>query len=345
VLFGSDGRFLMNISTKPNDPKYDLLDCAELNSITGLWEFSQLDFTSNEVKLHKNPKSCLRCHGKTPRPIWGSNMDWPGVFGDNEAAGLNGEALSPRHAITMNKIRKKPSYSDRFNFLLWSEKRLTSGGFRHIANNAFGVELLVSNLAIGSAHARGVFLRLKNTFPKRYLMLREVLLLLGYEHTHKGTLTASEKKKINNIIYKYGEKTKGIDGLLKILGVDANIAFSLGTIAQDETPRKNWSLGAGDIYDQILLQVLDHLYKDDKAIERILTCTANTSKIFGCNDLGKTVKDVIDYKMLHLFHLQGSARYEVNKVFYPQDVENIKEKVLSPILNKIIPYLKTKAAI
>ena len=55
VLFGSDGTFLMNISTKADDPKYDLLDCAELNEENGTWEFSQFDFTGDQPKVAYKP--------------------------------------------------------------------------------------------------------------------------------------------------------------------------------------------------------------------------------------------------------------------------------------------------
>jgi len=345
VLFGSDGRFLVNVSTKPDDPKFNLLDCAELSSETGKWEFSQFDFTNKEPKFHKNPESCIRCHGEEPRPVWGTNMDWPGVFGDNEAAGPNGEALSYRHVLTMNEIKKTNSYSDRFDFLLWSNQKLTSGGIRRIANNAFGAELLVSNLAMGSATARGVFLRLKKTYPKRYKMLREELLLLGYEHMVKGTLSKKEKNSLNATINSFDKHASGIDGVLKVLGVDTNVAFSLGTLDAEEKPQKNWSLGAGDLYEQVFLQVLNDLLEEDKQLENLLLGVENTPGIFGCDNLGKNIKEVIDFKMLHLFYLQGSARYEVNKVYYPQDIENIKDKVFVPIYEKIKTYLKTNANI
>lgn len=343
VLFGSDGRFLINISTKPDDPKYELLDCAELNLTTGKWDFSQFDFKENQPKFHKEPTSCIRCHGLQARPIWGTNMDWPGVFGDNEAAGPNGEALSYKHVLVMNKIKKTPSYSNRFNFLVWSDQKLTSGGIRRIANNAFGAELLVSNLAMGSATARGVFLRLKNTYPSQYLKLREELLLLGCERIFGGVLSSKEISNLKSAdLKRFNLSTVNIDVLMNHLGVDTNVAFSLSTLAQEEKPKKNWSLGAGDLYDLVLLQILDDLQKDDKFLAQILSSVENSPGIFKCKNLGKNIKEVIAYKMLHLFHLQGSARYKVNKVFYPQDVENIKDKVFEPIKQPLIAYLKSK---
>ncbi|WP_299680030.1 hypothetical protein [uncultured Tenacibaculum sp.] len=341
VLFGSDGTFLMNISTKPDDPKYDLLDCAELIESTGKWEFSQFDFQKETPILHRNPNSCIRCHGDQPRPVWGTNMNWPGVFGDNEAAGLNGEALSYRHALRMEEIKSGNSYNKRFDYLIWSDQKLTSGGIRRIADNAFGAELLVSNMAIGTATARGVFTRMKN--ENQYKELREIILLLGYEHMIKGLLSDSNKKQIQEILLQYNITSLSLDTVFSRLNINTEESFSLETLAKEEEPKTNWSLGAGDLYDQVLLQVLYDLYQEDTNVEMVLkSILADENSIFGCDNLATTMKDVVDFKMLHMHQLLGKKRYEVNKVYYPQDVENIKEKVFIPIYDKLVSYLKKK---
>ncbi len=343
VLFGSDGTFLMNISTKADDPKYDLLDCAELNEENGTWEFSQFDFTGDQPKLHVNPQSCIRCHGDQPRPVWGTNMDWPGVFGDNEATGPNGEALSYRHALRMNEIKEGNTYSDRFEFLEWSDQKLKSGGIRRIANHAFGAELLVSNMAIGTATARGVFKRMK--LHTQYHQMREAMLLLGYEHMVGNILSDKEKEYLKTLILDKGGKKGTLDELFSVLGIDTKEAFSLGTLAKEEKPKTDWSLGAGDLYEQVLLQILYDLSIDDHNITSLLKETPNTPGIFGCDHLGENIKEVIDFKMLQMHQLLGKDRYEVNKVYYSQDAENIKEKVFIPIYGKLAPYLKEKIQI
>jgi len=342
VLFGSDGTFLMNISTKPDDLKYDLLDCAALNEVNGNWEFSQFDFTKEKPKLHRNPTSCIRCHGDNSRPVWGTNMDWPGVFGDNEAAGPNGEALSYRHVLRMREIISGQTHSDRFDFLSWSDQKLTSGGIRRIADHAFGAELLVSNMAIGTATARGVFIRMKKQYPAKYIALREVLLLLAYEHIGQDVLTIKEKETIRKLLQQRGGSKGDLNDVFKILGIHPKEAFSLGTLAKEEPPKTNWSLGAGDLYDQIFLQIVYDLSNEDKNFQHLLTSVPNSPGIFGCAGLGKNMKEVVDFKMLHMHQLLGSARYEVHKVYYSQDAENIRDKILIPVRELIVPYLKNK---
>ena len=342
VFFGTDGHFLMNISTKPDDPKHDLLDCGYMDEKTGKWEFSQFDFTGSQPKLHVSPQSCVRCHGKEPRPFWGTNMDWPGVFGDNEATGPNGEALSFRHAKRMNEIRKGNSYSDRLDGLIWKDAKLTSGGIRRIADHAFGAELLVSNLVMGSATARGAFIRIKNKYPKRFKELREAMLLLGYEQMVSGLLSDQEKETLRTTIKRYGGEGANIDQALKVLGLDTEETFSLSTLALEEEPQTDWSLGAGNLYELLYLQILDDLARDDPKVASILGSVSNEPGIFGCEGLAKNMKEVLDFKMLHLFYLTGKSRYLVNKVFYPQDVENIKVKLFIPLYDELGSYLRAK---
>ncbi|WP_051336399.1 hypothetical protein [Aquimarina latercula] len=340
VLFGPDGHLLMNISTKSNDPKYELLDCAELNIDNGNWEFSQFDFTSEKPVLHRNPKSCISCHGENPRPTWGTNMDWPGVFGDNEASGPNGEALSFRHAMRMNEIQKGNGGSDRFNFLEWENEKLTSGGVRKIANNNFGAELLVSNMHIGTATARGIFLRMKHYKPKLYEELRETFLLLGYDYMFNGLLSDMERRKL---YHKYDlNSINPLKNLFAKTGIDMEEAFSLSTLAKKEKPKLRWSLGAGTLEDLVFLQILDDLSNDNIEVRNILASLPNNSGIFKCNGLGKNILEVVQFKMLHMFHLKGAARYQVNKVYYPQDAENIKSKVFEPIYDHLIKFLRNK---
>ncbi len=342
VLFGSDGTFLMNISTKPDDPKHDLLDFAILSENDGTWDFSQFDFTGSTPKLHVKPESCIRCHGDNPRPVWGTNMDWPGVFGDNEAAGPNGEALSFRHAERMNEIKEGKTFSDRFDFLEWSDQKLTSGGIRRIANHAFGAELLVSNMAMGTATGRGVFIRMKKGNKVVYKQIRGALLLLGYEYMINGILSRSDKERITTLVSRLGGKDGKLHDIFHMLEIDPEESFSLGTLAKEETPKTDWSIGAGDLYEQIFLMVLHDLAQEDEQLRNILLSVPNTPGVFGCDNLGSNIMEVVDFKMLHMHQLLGKERYAVHKVYYPQDAENIKEKVFIPIYDKLAPYLKSK---
>jgi len=114
-------------------------------------------------------------------------------------------------------------------------------------------------------------------------------------------------------------------------------------LAKEEAPKTDWSLGAGDLYDQVLLLVLHDLSNDNNDVANILTKMAVDKKsVFGCTCLASNMKELVDFKMLHMHQLLGKDRYEVNRVYYPQDVENIKEKGFIPLYDTLMPYLKAK---
>lgn len=343
VLFGPDGQFLLNIGTLKQDPKYHLLDMAELNDKTGKWEFSFFDFSGKNPVLTRNSTSCIECHGNVnSRPIWGTNMQWAGVFGDNIAPGPNGEALDSRHAQRMNEIQSGQGGNPRFDFLNWAGVSLNRGSIRPIAEHAFGAELLISNMAIGSASARGIFLQLKANFPKRYEKLREAILILGYEKLSGSLLVGSIKDKIIGLLKEYNANNNDLDGVFSILGVNPAEAFSLATLAEKEQAVTHWSLGGGDLYELVLLQVLDDLARDDSALSELLTNTKANKGVFGCPNTVTNIRQLVNFKMLHLFHLKGRSRFEVNKVFYPRAVEHITDRVFKPIAGDLNTYLHNK---
>ena len=343
ILFGSDGSFLANVGTLKEDPKYNLLDVAELHEDTGQWEFSVFDFTGKKPKLDRNPESCKECHGhKEPRPVWGTNLDWPGAFGDNIAAGPQGEALDTKHLLRMREIRDGKGGSDRFDFLVWANQKLHRGGKRRIANHAFGADLFISNLAMGAATARGTFIRLRKNHPKRYIELRETLILLAYEQVEPRILTKEDKEKLSKKLSKYGIEVPTLDNVLAALGINTSEAFSLATLADKEPPNPMWKMGSGTIYEAVLLQVLDDMSKDDPELDKRLKSAHPGRGVFACPNLAKNIKDIIDIKMLYFFHLKGRSKYEVNRVFAPLDLEHINKTVFLPTVSVVGRYIKKK---
>jgi hypothetical protein len=346
VLFGSDGRFLLNVGSKADDPKYNLLDVAELHEDTGKWEFSVFDFSKEKPTLIRHDPSCYECHGdKNSRPVWGTVLEWTGVFGDNIAPGPQGEALDGKHLERMNEIKSGKGNSPRFDFLVWGDEKLFRGAKRKIANHVFGAELLVSNNAMGSATSRGTYLRLSKNSPKQYKALREELLLAYYLKKGNAYLDKKQLKAFEKIKKRYKLKDYDLDSLLAFLGLETKEAFSLATNSSKEPANANWGMGKGDLYDMLMLQVLDDLKNDNREIAKILKNREIAEGVLDCPTTAPTIAEVVDFKMLHLFHLKGDARYQVNKVFYPLDIEDIYDRVFIPVSSQIIPYLKKHIAI
>ncbi|MDO3385890.1 hypothetical protein QWI17_08575 [Gilvimarinus sp. SDUM040013] len=339
ILFGSDGMLLMNIGTKPDDPTYHKLDIAQLHKETGAWEFSVFDFTQQEPVLTRNAESCRECHGgKNSRPVWGTNLDWPGVFGDNIAEGPQGEALDDRHARAMNSIMAGEGASGRFSFLLWRDELLQRGGKRQIAHHDFGAELLLSNIAMGSATARGAFTRLKN--HHKYDTAKSALILAYYLRKGNAFLSHNEQKKADKFARELGANEFTLDALLEGLGVDPHEAFSLATLHSLEPPHTNWSLGRADLYDLLMLQVFNDLRNENENVDRLLSNRRSELGVLDCPTTAHTIADVIDFKMVHLFYLTGYQRYQVNRVFYPLDLEDIYDRVFLPVSAAMIALSK-----
>lgn len=341
VLFGSDGRFLLNIGTKADDPNYQMLDVAEMHEDTGKWEFSVFDFKGKQPRLTRNDATCNQCHGtKNARPFWGTVLEWDGVFGDNVAPGPQGEALDTTHLLRMNEIKAGQGNSPRFDFLIWGDEPLHRGGKRKIAHHAFGAELLLSNIAMGTATARASYIRLTKAQPEKYKALREELLLAYYLKKGNAFLDKAQISAFQKINNKLAIKNNDLDSLLIALGLEPNEGFSLATLMEKEKPNPDWNMGKGDLYDMVMLQVLDDLRQDNKTIAKMLSERKMPEGILDCPNTAPTLADVIDTKMLHLFYLQGEARYQVNQKFYLLDGEDIYDRVFIPISSQLIPYLK-----
>lgn len=354
VLFGSDGRFLLNIGTKPDDPTYNKLDVAQLNTRTGHWEFSVFDFTKPTPKLTRNDTSCNECHGRRDaRPIWGTFQQWTGVFGDSIIDGPRPEALDHTHAFKMNDIILGEGGSERFDFLKWKPTPLRRGGVRMLANHDFGPELLLSNVAMGSASALGAYLRLSQAQPHRYKASRASLLLaylktrsqdtrrfIKIVHTNESMNYAKEKnQQISDTLKRQNYQAPTLDKQLSSLGLNPAEAFSLATLHDTQTPDPSWSTAHGDLYDMLMLQILNELRNDNPAIERLLENTGLNQPIFQCPSTARNIADLVDFKMLHLFYLSGQARYRAHWIYYPKDVDDIYDQVFLPIAHQLIPIL------
>ena len=88
-----------------------------------------------------------------------------------------------------------------------------------------------------------------------------------------------------------------------------------------------------------MLQVLDDVRNNNKTVAAVLNKKTISAGILDCPDTASSIADVIDFKMLHLFHLQGDARYQVNWVYYPLDIEDIFERVFLPSAEGLIDQL------
>lgn len=355
VLFGADGQFLMNVGTKPDDPNYQLLDVAQLHTETGHWEFSVFDFSGNRPTVKRNDPACQDCHGSNnARPVWGTFLQWPGVFGDSIIDGPRPEAMHHTHAEKINSLIQGKSNSDRFNFLLWRPELMRRGGVRFIAEHDFGPELLISNLAMGSATASGAYRRLSQNQPEAYRNSRMALLLAYYQfrdqHPHRfnkvnqidglHNWVQQQRKLVAQLLSSEENSLEPLDMQLKKLGLDTHEAFSLATLHNQEPAEPFWQTASADLYDLLMIQVLDELRRSNTSVMRLLKRAKPYYGVFQCPETVQSMAQLVDFKMLHLFQLQGSARYQVHRVYFPKDIDDVYHQLFLPIANQLIPILQ-----
>ncbi|WP_231758622.1 hypothetical protein [Microbulbifer elongatus] len=130
-----------------------------------------------------------------------------------------------------------------------------------------------------------------------------------------------------------------MDQLLKNLGVDTAEAFSLATLHDLESPQPNWSMGRGDLHDLLALQILDDLMRVDAEVATILRDRTVAEGVLDCPGTANSLAEVVQFKMLHLFHLRGKARFLVHEQFYPLDLEDVYSRVFLPAAHPLLGYL------
>jgi len=107
ITFAPDGHFMLAASSVPHDPQREIIELAELQA-DGSWLLRSLDFSSGQPVAGTSDFSCQLCHGRQPRPIWGSYPNWPDAIGDYRGA------LTPEQLATVKGLPTNPETADRF---------------------------------------------------------------------------------------------------------------------------------------------------------------------------------------------------------------------------------------
>src|SRR5262245_11298685 len=58
IMYGTDARFLVAVSTDPADPLYEVIEMAELDEASGKWRFRDLDMRTTPPRLSDDDAAC-----------------------------------------------------------------------------------------------------------------------------------------------------------------------------------------------------------------------------------------------------------------------------------------------
>jgi len=150
ILYGTDARFLFAASSEPNDPLREVAEMAELDPVTGLWKFRQIDFRSGKGVLDSSDASCQGCHGNPVRPIWGTYPNWPGDYGPV------GNKLTNAQVGRLNSLRSVLDQSDRFHTINNYPADMGSGAVMDFTARGYGYNNTALNFELNSAQSEGL---------------------------------------------------------------------------------------------------------------------------------------------------------------------------------------------
>jgi len=310
IIFGNDARFLLAISALPEDSENDVAEFAEYNDHTGTYHFGTIDFDPELEKpaLNLNPRLCNTCHTSTPRPIWGSYHQWPGVYGgdDNPDERIRGD-LSSKFLAFADRLPDEPKYR-HLNFIA---KSLPGVAVFELVDRSFPLPLTSFSDELTTRVSLGTFHRLSQ--DPRFSQLRS--LLLATSKAMKDCSTSPSGPAIRDFIFslyqddtshrpefrrRYGSKSDDAIALktmvYRLLGIDPGPELDLSKLgAQKKDPSVQWGTDTTHLDDLITLQLLEAL-QTDAVVEKTFQPAWNSIN-----------------QMLSYFRLQGEARRQAER--------------------------------
>lgn len=121
VLYGKDAKLIITFNGDPAQRRYQHLEILQYRPALNEFEFRGIEFRNGEVAFsEKNPALCLKCHGPSPRPLWGSYdynnqqaIHWPGLYGSKHDSPL----LNPAERSAYQQFRASQPQHPRFQHL------------------------------------------------------------------------------------------------------------------------------------------------------------------------------------------------------------------------------------
>ena len=246
IMYGVDARFLMSAGGVPEDPLYEVIEMAELDSATGEWIFRALDFEQSPPALSSSDDSCIGCHGDPVRPIWGNYPDWPGAFGANE------NHLTADQVEVMMRLLSDQEQTSRYHHLaLPSEHSVANNRSFYLPTRSYGYANTAFNFELVVAQSDGLVTRM--SFAEGWDELRYDLVAAYW----CGRGSAAD--------------------VFAALGLNGPNDFQLnGPVFEAEPGGFGWNQGSTGLDDVVIFRVIDRIAADDPAMADALSAAEPT---------------------------------------------------------------------
>lgn len=245
IMYGPDARILIGVSSHPSDPLREVAEIAELDETTGLWRFSQFDFT-NAFVHDTNAESCAGCHGSPQRPIWGEYPNWPGAFAGRD------ERLAGGQTTTLMNLKTDPL--DRFHHLVFpSDHSIQTNGQFYLSTRDYGYANTSFNFELNAAVADGIARR-----------------IIGHPRwkTDGYRMLAVQWDCGRNV------DAAGIDAMYNLFDIDGNNDFQLESLVfeanDDQRNEYDWNQGSTGLDNSVAFRTLDLAAQQDSALGAII---------------------------------------------------------------------------
>jgi len=368
MLFGSDGRFMMNMDTQPTSPRYEVVDLGYLDE-AGDWEFKSLDFRTLPATLSPNGGNdgeCRACHGQggansngPMRPFWGNYLEWHGIFSDS---GQHSVAVSPNQIPALSRIEDGTQNPDRFHSIEIPTQFYRRGGNIRLADRSYGNSLTVANNEIGSAVAESIFKRAKRS--PRYEGLREEFLATAYcgkvDSLSRGpgdsaTVSPQYRTELMDYISRQGGSTAGLESrisngwldVVKLWGLDPLHEFSVHKLTSEYNESDlfrdtSWSASSGSLHHQLSMLVLLDLAEDNSQVDALLRNNQTSYEMTACGIHFDNLKGYLQHKVYANYTLKGNARqlarssyYDISYTRFHQALNNVKVELCGLLTSEV----------
>ncbi|TDF37327.1 hypothetical protein EYS14_14330 [Alteromonadaceae bacterium M269] len=151
--------------------------------------------------------------------------------------------------------------------------------------------------------------------------------------------TGDQKERLRQLIASLGGTGNSRDDLFAALGIDIQHEFSLHRLSNEGPDGTDFNVNTDSLYGMLSALLLNDLQFNDSNVQNILESTPNSYNLTSCNTSGWSVKDLLDYKILHGWKIRGEARQAVHRQYFDVDVGRIHTTVHDAVAPQLCSYL------
>lgn len=255
---------------RADDFAADDLETMELDRESGQWRFATITLTPEGPKEPAyNGRSCIACHGDTPRPIWGSYPAWPGAYGEQD------DKMGPAEYAQFLEFTTLARSHEAYRHL---DLNKTDWGF-YLSGSTYGYPNAVFGDRLGTRHAGALFTRLSSS--PRYPRLRHALVATIFDcrdpRLENAILSEYEKamREDQKFAEKWRDKTPVYASIrvLRLMGLDPYADMRLDRLprlfdpAFDEQDALYWGVGGDYLSDLLSFLVFHKLWQEDGVLQ------------------------------------------------------------------------------